>query len=380
MRGEKREADFAVERVDPADGFCHLRFRGRLAFAEAGPLWRQARRLLRKRPQAGHVQLDLAGVHEADGAAMALLVQLRAELTAQKRHAEITGAQGQVADMLELYQARREAEPPQVRRRGFLDRMGRLAAGLFTEGQLALGFVGTFLLSVFGMIRRPSTANWGEVPAQMERAGADGVPIVALINFLVGLVIGFQGAVLLKRFGANIFVADLVGLSICRELGPLMTAIIVSGRSGAAYAAELGTMKVNEEIDALRTMGFDPLRFLVFPRAVALMLMLPLLTLLADLVALFGGLLVAVGGLELTAQAYLVRLRQAIDAFDVFSGVGKALVFGVVIALIACQQGLSASGGAQGVGRRTTSSVVASLFALIVVDSMFTVVFTIFDL
>jgi len=248
------------------------------------------------------------------------------------------------------------------------------------EVQGALGFVGSFLVSVGGMVRRPSTANWGDAPSQMQRAGADGLPIVLLINFLVGLVMAFQGAVQLKEFGASIYVADLVGLSITRELGPLMTAIIVCGRSGASFAAELGTMKVNEEIDALRTMGFDPMRFLVFPRVLALLLMLPLLTLLADLIALFGGLLVAVGGLELTVQAYVVRMRQAIDVFDVFSGVSKSVVFGLVVGLIACQQGLSASGGAQGVGRRTTSSVVAGLFAIIVVDSMFTVVMTIFDL
>lgn len=379
--GDALKDSFELERIDGGDGFCRLRWAGRLTVLEGGALWRRARQLLRAKPRPGSVLFDLSDIEEVDGGAMALLLQLVAELEASDVQVEMRGAAGQVAEMLELYRARPDAAVPlRSRRRGVLDRTGRMAADLVREAQTALGFIGSFLVAVAGIVRRPSTANWGDGPAQMQRAGADGLPIVLLINFLVGPVIAFQGAVSLKQFGAAIFVADLVGLSITRELGPLMTAIIVCGRSGAAFAAELGTMKVNEEIDALRTMGFDPLRFLVFPRVLALILMLPLLTLLADLVALFGGLLVAVGGLELTVSAYVVRLRQAIDAFDVFSGVSKSLVFGLVIALIACQQGLSASGGAQGVGRRTTSSVVAGLFAIIVVDSMFTVVMNIFDL
>ncbi|MBW2529814.1 MAG: MlaE family lipid ABC transporter permease subunit [Deltaproteobacteria bacterium] len=381
MRGDQPQVGFELERVDHGDGFCRLRLAGRLTVADGGQLWRRAGKLLRPKPRPRHVQFDLSAVEEADGGAMALLLQLAAELEAAEARVELTGATGAVAEMLELYRARPDAAVPlKGRRRGVLDRTGRVAADLVREAQTALGFVGSFLVGVAGTLRRPSTANWGDAPGQMQRAGADGLPIVLLINFLVGLVMAFQGAVQLKQFGASIFVADLVGLSITRELGPLMTAIIVCGRSGAAFAAELGTMKVNEEIDALRTMGFDPLRFLVFPRVLALVFMLPLLTLLADLIALFGGLLVAVGGLELTISAYVVRMRQAIDVFDVFSGVSKSVVFGLVIALIACQQGLSASGGAQGVGRRTTSSVVAGLFAIIVVDSMFTVVMTIFDL
>jgi phospholipid/cholesterol/gamma-HCH transport system permease protein len=214
----------------------------------------------------------------------------------------------------------------------------------------------------------------------MERTGADAVPIVVLINFLVGFVMAFQGAVQLKQFGANIFVADLVALSVARELGPLMTAIIVCGRSGAAFAAELGTMKVSEEIDALRTMGFGPIRYLVLPRTVALMLVMPMLTLLADLVAIGGGLLVGILSLDLTISAYLGETRSALTLWDVLSGVLKSVVFALAISLISCQQGFATTGGAEGVGRRTTSSVVASLFALILIDAGFTVFFHFFQL
>ena len=196
-----------------------------------------------------------------------------------------------------------------------------------------------------------------------------------LITFLIGFVMAFQSAVQLKQFGANIYVADLVALSITRELGPLMTAIIVCGRSGAAFAAELGTMKVGEEIDALRTMGIGPLRFLVFPRILALVLVMPVLTLIGDLMGMLGGLVVGVVSLDLTIVGYLNQTQRALELWDVFNGLIKAGVFGLAIGLISCSQGLATTGGAEGVGRRTTTSVVASLFALILLDAAFTLTF-----
>src|SRR4029077_5855757 len=199
-------------------------------------------------------------------------------------------------------------------------------------------------------LRRPRSVNWRDVPRFMERAGADGIPIVVMINFLVGVVTAFQAAVQLKQFGANIFVADLVGLSITRELAPLMTAIIVAGRSGAAFSAELGTMRVSEGIDALRTLGLDPYGFLVLPRVLTLVLVLPLLTILADVIGIAGGLLVAMLGLDITANAYLVETQKAVGLWDVFSGCLKTMFFGLAIALIACQRGLAVRGGAEGVG------------------------------
>jgi phospholipid/cholesterol/gamma-HCH transport system permease protein len=199
-----------------------------------------------------------------------------------------------------------------------------------------------------------------------------------MINFLVGLVTAFQAAIQLKQFGANIFVADLVGISITRELAPLMTAIIAAGRSGAAFSAELGTMRVSEEIDALRTLGLDPYHFLVFPRVLALAVVLPMLTIFADLIGIAGGLLVAMLSLDLTSNAYLIETQKAVGLWDVFSGCIKSVAFGMNVALIACQRGLSTEGGAEGVGRATTSAVVTSLFAIVVVDAMFTVLFDAF--
>lgn len=241
--------------------------------------------------------------------------------------------------------------------------------------QLALAFLGSMVVVFGAILRRPRTANWRDVAPIMNRSGADAVAIVVLINFLIGVVMGFQSAVQLKQFGANIYVADLVGLSMTRELGPLMTAIIVSGRSGAAFAAELGTMRVSEEIDALRTMGFGPLRFLVFPRVLALLLVVPVLTLIGDFFGLLGGLLVGVVSLDITITGYLNETQRALEVPDVLQGIIKSGVFALAIGLISCQQGLATSGGAEGVGRRTTTSVVSSLFALILIDAAFTMLF-----
>ena len=257
------------------------------------------------------------------------------------------GATGAVQALLELYGAHRRQPSQKLppTRIGVLDQIGRETLAIFGESR-ALDFVGDMALAGAQAVRRPRTVNWADVPRLIERAGADGLPIVLILNFLVGLVTGFQAAVQLTQFGANIFVADLVGLSVTRELAPLMTAIIVAGRSGAAFSAELGTMRVDEEIDALRTLGLDPYHFLVFPRVIALLLVLPLLTILADVVGIAGGLLVALLRLDLTFAAYLLETQKAVHAWDVFSGLLKSVFFGTSIALIACQQ------RARDVGRR----------------------------
>jgi phospholipid/cholesterol/gamma-HCH transport system permease protein len=283
--------------------------------------------------------------------------------------------------MLDLYgahaaQPSQRPPPPKV---GILDQIGRETLEWVGESA-AFDFVGDVAVAGVQATRRPAAVNWADLPRLMERAGADGLPIVIVINFLVGLVTAFQAAIQLKQFGANIFVADLVGLSMTRELAPLMTAIIVAGRSGAAFSAELGTMRVSEEIDALRTLGLDPYHFLVFPRVIALVLVLPLLTMLADVVGIAGGLLVAMFSLDLTPSAYLVETRQAVQLWDVFSGLLKTVFFGLNIALIACQRGLATRGGAEGVGRATTSAVVTSLFAIVLIDAIFTVIFNAFGM
>ncbi|HVP30059.1 MAG TPA: MlaE family lipid ABC transporter permease subunit, partial [Myxococcota bacterium] len=354
-----------------------LRFSGELRFRQCFPSWRNVAELAR--PPGARTELDLSAVEHLDGAATALLLDLRHELAASGGDVAITGATGAVQALLDLYGAHQR--PPSGRlaptRIGVFDQIGRETLALFGESR-TLDFIGDVALAAAQALRRPRAVHWTDVTRLMERAGADGVPIVLILNFLVGLVTGFQAAIQLQQFGATLFVADLVGLSVTRELAPLMTAILVAGRSGAAFSAELGTMRVGEEVDALRTLGLDPYHFLVFPRVLALVLVLPLLTILADVAGVAGGLLVALLRLDLTPAAYLLETQNAVHAWDVFSGLLKAPFFGASIALIACKRGLATSGGAEGVGRATTSAVVTSLFAIIVLDAIFTLVFNAF--
>ncbi len=358
-----------------------LRLQGHLKFDEAARLWESTRKRVALIKKGETIHFDLSRVESVDGGTMALLVHLRNELKLMGVRSDFIGATGRVQELVHLYHGD-EVPVRLVPRapRGTFDQVGEATLVIVRELREVLGFFGAMLLGAVGLLREPKTANWKEVPYLMEKTGADAVPIVLLINFLVGFVMAFQGAVQLKQFGANIFVADLVGLSVTRELGPLMTGIIVCGRSGAAFAAELGTMKVSEEIDALRTMGFGPYRYLVMPRTLALMLVLPLLTLLADLVGIAGGLLVGLLSLDLTIASYLHETQMAVRTWDVFSGVLKSVVFALAIGLISCQQGFATTGGAEGVGRRTTSSVVTILFSLILIDALFTLFFFFFGL
>jgi phospholipid/cholesterol/gamma-HCH transport system permease protein len=210
---------------------------------------------------------------------------------------------------------------------------------------------------------------------EMVKAGYNSVPIISVISFFIGVILAFQAAYQLKKVGALIYVANLVGVSLTRELGPIMTAIIVSGRSGSAYAAEIGSMKAAEEIDALVSMGINPVRFIVAPKLIALMIMVPALTIISDLIGIFGGFVLAVTILEIHPVNYFQQSVNALLVKDVFTGLMKAWAFGVVITIVGAYQGFKVSGGAEEVGRRTTAAVVSSIFLVIIFDLFFTALF-----
>ena len=368
---------FQVSLADPS----RLRLAGRLTLADAGALWEEMRGQIRELAKGTSLDFDMSGVETVDGGALALLVHVRSDLRLRGVECEFVNTSARIQQLVHLY--RGDVDPkPRKRRRpaSALDQIGRATIAFVAEVKSVFGFLGTVVLASLGLLREPRTANWRAVMPIMERAGTDAVPIVVLINFLVGFVMAFQGAIQLKQFGANIFVADLVGLSVVRELGPLMTAIIVCGRSGAAFAAELGTMKVSEELDALQTLGFGPVSYLVLPRVFALMLVMPFLTLFADLIGMLGGLAVGLLSLDLTVSGYLIETKHALVFWDIGSGLLKSVVFAAAIAVVSCQQGFATTGGAEGVGRRTTASVVSILFALILIDAGFTVFFYAFHL
>ncbi len=375
------QTGFAVERAEAPGQAVQLRLSGSLTFAEAGPLWTELRRHEAEVAPGQTLDFEVSRVELLDGAAMALLAAMRGELHQRGIKSEFIGASGQVKEIIRLY--RGDVKVARLKRRrpiGFLDQVGRATIDILVEMQLVFAFWGQMLVSGLGVLRAPRTANWREVAPTMERSGADAVPIIVLINFLVGMAMAFQAAAQLKRFGANLLVADLIGISVTRELGPLMTAIVVCGRSGASFAAQLGFMQVNEETDALRTMGIEPMRYLVLPRALALVLVVPMLTMLADVSGTLGGLVVGIVNLDLTVRGFTLEVIRVVTLWDVGSGLIKSAVFALAIALIACQQGLATSGGAEGVGSRTTKTVVVTLFTLVLIDAVLTVFFRIANL
>lgn len=330
---------------------------------------------------SGPLTLDLSRLDSLDGAGATLVVELSRSARIAGRGGEVRGARGSVAALLDLYAPSAAPPPPSFElTESFLAQVGRRSLRRATRAVDAVVFVGAFTREVLAVLRAPRSFPAADAVRILSRTGPDGVAIVALVNFLVGTILGFQSAVQLERYGAEIFVANLVGLSVVRELGPLMTAILVAGRTGAAFAAELGTMKVNEEVDALRTMGLSPQRFLVLPRVGALLVAAPLLAILGDAMGILGGLAIGVGSMEISLQSYWNQTAASIDTSDVVTGLVKSVFFGAIVGLIACHRGLSTRGGAEGVGRATTSAVVTTLFALILADALFTYLFTLFGL
>ncbi|MGX9365482.1 MlaE family lipid ABC transporter permease subunit [Desulfoplanes sp. PS50] len=259
-------------------------------------------------------------------------------------------------------------------RPGWIEGLGDTTISILNDSRAMLTFVGDVLLSFVVVLRNPRRLRGNDTLIHLQRVGADALPIVALISFLLGLIMAFMSAVQLEQFGANIYVASLVSLSMVRELGPIMTAIIVAGRSGSAFAAEIGSMRVAEEIDALTTMGFDVTVFLVLPRLLATLIVLPMLTLFSDLFAVAGGLVVGVTMLDLTTHGYMVQTINTISPGDVVWSMFKTMLFAILIAGTGCFRGFQVRGGADAVGRATTSSVVTSIFLIILADSILAVI------
>lgn len=257
----------------------------------------------------------------------------------------------------------------------FLSSIGKRALPLRKDIHDASKLINdTFYWTFFSPLKG-KRVRFGASISEMVKAGYNSVPIVAVISLFVGVILALQAAYQLKRFGALIYVANLVGVSITRELGPILTAIIVSGRSGSAFAAEIGSMKSAEEVDALITMGINPVRFLVTPKLIALMVMLPCLTLLSDFIGIFGGFLLSVTALELRPANYFQQTIDALLVKDIVTGLVKAWAFGVVITIVGAYEGFKVEGGAEEVGRRTTSAVVVSIFLVILFDFFFTTLF-----
>jgi phospholipid/cholesterol/gamma-HCH transport system permease protein len=323
------------------------------------------------------VTLDLAAVDYLDSAGALALRQLESAFKASQVPCNFVHVSPHARSILDLIDCEELARPPLIGGqppRGHFEQIGEASLRAANDLVQLLIFLGELLLALGSCLLHPRSVRWGDVLFYMKRAGADGLPIIGLIGLLLGLIIAFMSSLQLKQFGANIYVASLLAVAMVQELGPIMTAILVAGRSGSAFAAEIGTMKVNEEVDALVTMGFNPVKFLAVPKVLAAMVVVPLLTIYAILFGLLGGLIIGVLGLDLTVYSYVSETRRSLELFDVFATLVKSVVFALLVAGIGCQRGFQVRGGAEAVGSATTSAVVAGIFLIIVTDSAFALV------
>jgi len=328
-------------------------------------------------PPPGNLTVDMEDVTYLDDFGTLVLVELRKIAVKGNGDFNLLHPSEKIREMLMFLQFDslfKKVSFEKKRRQGIFVRLGEKTYDILLDVKFAVSFIGAITLSLGHHLVHPKALRREDTLDYMQKTGVDGLPIVALISFLMGLIMAFMSSVQLEQFGANIYVASLVGLSMTRELGPIMTAIIVAGRSGSAFAAEIGTMKISEEVDALFTMGFDPVGFLVIPKLIAVIVMVPILTLFSDIFAITGGLLVGVFMLDLTAGAYVAQTINTLTLFDVFWGVFKSGIFGLIITWVGCLRGFQVSGGAASVGQATTSAVVSSIFLIILFDSIFSVI------
>ena len=358
-----------------------LRPKGSWVVATAAELDSRLRAL--KLPQGGDALVDLADVDRLDTAGAWLLLRTEHALAARGNRVEISNVRASFAPLLAQLRMRGADAvvpphpiPPHHTFIGFLARMGEVTIAVLHRGYAILGFYGLVAVTLARLFRRPGRLRLTATVQQMELTGLDAMPIVGLLSFLIGVVMAYQGADQLRRFGAEIYTVNLLGISILRELGVLLSAIIIAGRSGSAFTAQIGTMQVNQEIDAMRTLGLDPVEVLVLPRVFGLVLTLPLLVFYADFMGLIGGALMSWATLGIGAPAFLEQLRGAITEWTLWVGVIKAPFFAAIIAMVGCYEGFNVSGSADSVGRLTTQSVVESIFLVIVADAAFSVLFS----
>jgi phospholipid/cholesterol/gamma-HCH transport system permease protein len=372
-------ASFAIARQD---GTLRLTLHGGWILAEARRLDAALRAL--QIEQCRRVEIDCADVERLDTAGAWLLLRTRRALEVGGATVAIANVPDRLRPLIETIERGCTAPPVKtVRRDGIirlLDQIGRAVVEMGRWGVDLLEFLGRVASETAGTLLHPRRLRRAALVQQIEETGLNALPILGLLSFLIGVVFAFQGADQLRRFGAEVFTVNLLAVAILREIGGLMAAIIVAGRSGSAFTAQIGTMMVNEEIDALETLGMSSVEVLVLPRVVGLIVALPLLTFYANIMGLTGGAVMSYFDLGITFPAFLRQLQSAIGHWTFWVGLIKAPVFAFIIALVGCFEGLRVERNAGSVGRMTTQSVVASLFLVIIADALFSILFDLLDI
>lgn len=328
-------------------------------------------------PSLQQLNFDSQAISQWDASLAVFLRQLLLHCQEHKIEVDQSGLPQGVQRLLKLATATptRKSDEENSEEASLLNQVGETTFGVWRGAKRTLRFIGDSTIALLNTLRGRARFRRGDVGLLLQDAGPGALPIVSLISFLVGLILAYMGAAQLALFGAEIYIADLVGIGMVREVGALMTAIIIAGRTGAAYAAEIGTMQVNEEIDALRTLGISPIEFLVLPRLLALVVMVPLLTLYADLVGILAGMAVAITIFDISAFEYYAQTLRILELSHIMVGLSKGLVYGTCIAIAGCLRGIQCGRSASAVGQATTSAVVTSIVYIVVSASVLTILF-----
>lgn len=347
---------------------------GKIAIDDIASLFDSCMQMIRV-SESKEITLDLSEITACGSAGAAILIAVRTECYQEGVHVTFTGASSDLQGLLSLVKENDEdliaeiVHPPEP---GIVMRTGEWSYEFASDLYSMVDFLGDVTRGIYLAIRHPRRIRWMDVAHYFEDAGVNAVPIIVMIHFLLGVTLAYLGASQLAQFGANVYVADLVGIAMVKEIGPLMTAILVAGRSGASFAAEIGTMKVSEEVDAMVVLGFDTQRFLVIPKILAVFLAMPGLLLLADTVGIMGSAIVSISALDVSLTSYITQTYEALDITMIMEGLTKAMVFAVIVAGVGCMRGFETEGGAQSVGRSTTSAVVSGIFLIIIANAVFT--------
>lgn len=380
MESAAAEYQAASVNAQQHDGALRLAVGGRLDAKCSDRAWRDATRAVRKQ-QPPRLILDLSNVSYCDTTGVGLILELKQLQTEAGREFSVEGASDEIQRLMGMFDLDKLAppEPKGVEHAGPIAEVVSLGKRIFRDVVESVVFIGEVGVVLAAALANPRRLRWGDVFVTAERAGANALPIVSLIGFIMGLVMAFQATIPMRQFGMEIYIADMVAMVMFREMGPLTTAVLLAGRTGTAFAAEIGTMKINEEVDALRTMGLDPARFLIAPRVLAATLMTPLLAVFTTLLGLIGGAVVMLS-LDFPAVTYWNRVQGAVEVDQVIGGLFKALVFGLIIAAVGCRRGLQTQTGPSAVGVSTTSAVVTSIILIVIADGIFAVVFYFLDI
>lgn len=365
-----------VEAATEDQNSLRLKINGRLDVYSTGKVWKDSVSAIEKTRPAELI-IDAGGLRYCDASGMALLIDLRIHQEERGGSFRIENLNENLDKLYRLFNPEdfAEAEEGDTRPKlNFIEMIGKSSAEVWEEIRVHIVFTGQVTVALARALLNPLRIRWSDMLLTSEKFGANSLFIIALVNFLVGLVIAFQSAIPMKQYGADVFVADLIVIAYFKELGPLMTAFVVNGRSGSAFAAELGTMKVNEELDALNTMGLDPVSFLVVPKVLAAIVMLPLLTIFGNLFGLIGGLVVILS-LGYTFSTYMNEITASGTYVMLLAGLFKTLFFAVLIAGVGCLAGMRASKGPSAVGDAATTAVVTGIILMIIVDGIFGVLY-----